>query len=239
MPLTGAPTGVVDRTLVRLYPRAWRARHRDELLALLEAAPPGFADRLDLVRGAVDAHLHPPIPSRVPAIAALAGGGIWTAGSAAIAAQPVPPDWPGYLLDVLPLMLVAVGCLLAATVGCWLRLGDTASGPERVALDVAVAGGLIWALALGAALLRVDYGPSTVIASTAAASGLALVGLSLLRAGDWPVAGLLVLASVALVIPSVLAWLGFGAAWTLVGAIEWFIGAPPLRVAAGRPGGAA
>ncbi len=239
MPLTDAPTGVVDRALVRLYPRAWRARHRDELLALLEAAPPGFADRLDLVRGAVDAHLHPSVPSRVPAIAALAGGGFWTAGSAAIAVGPTPPDWPGYLIDVLPLMLVAVGCLLAATVGCWLRLGDTTSGAERLALDIAVAGGLIWALALGAALLRIDYGPSTAIASTAAAVGLALVGLSLVRVGDWPIAGLLVLASVSLTIPSVLAWLGFGAAWTLVGAIEWFTGAPPLRSAARRPGGVA
>lgn len=231
--------GVVDRALVRLYPRAWRARHRDELLALLEAAPPGLADRLDLVRGALDAHLHPPTPSRVPAMATLAGGGLWTAASAAIAAQPVPPDWPGYLFDVLPHMLVAVACLLVATVGCWLRLGDATSGAERVAVDVAVAGGLAWILALGAALLRIDYGPSTALTSTAAAVGLAFVGLALLRAGDWPIAGLLVLASVALTIPSILAWLVFGAAWTLVGAIEWFTGAPALRVPARGSGGAA
>ena len=46
--------------LLRLYPRAWRERYGEELSAQLEAQRPlriGVA--ADLVRGALDAHLHP------------------------------------------------------------------------------------------------------------------------------------------------------------------------------------
>jgi nitrate reductase NapE component len=80
--------------LLRLYPRAWRQRYLGEVTALLEERPPTPGDRLDLVRGAVDAWLHPqvagnsgPSPEREPimrpiGIAALTivGGLLWTAG---------------------------------------------------------------------------------------------------------------------------------------------------------------
>jgi len=45
--------------LLRLYPRDWRERYGDEFLALLESKPPDLLDRVDIVRGAVDARLHP------------------------------------------------------------------------------------------------------------------------------------------------------------------------------------
>jgi hypothetical protein len=45
--------------LVALYPKTWRDRYEDELLALLQERHPGAMDRLDIVRGAVDARLHP------------------------------------------------------------------------------------------------------------------------------------------------------------------------------------
>ena len=45
--------------LLRLYPRAWRERYGDEFRALLDERPPSLADRLDIVRGALDAHRHP------------------------------------------------------------------------------------------------------------------------------------------------------------------------------------
>jgi hypothetical protein len=41
------------RFLVRHYPRAWRERYEDELLALLEEDPAGVLSVLDLVRGLV------------------------------------------------------------------------------------------------------------------------------------------------------------------------------------------
>jgi hypothetical protein len=45
--------------LIRLYPRAWRDRYEDEFLALLEERPPKIGDTVDIVRGALDAHLQP------------------------------------------------------------------------------------------------------------------------------------------------------------------------------------
>jgi hypothetical protein len=45
--------------LLRLYPRAWRKRYEEEVLAMLEQRPLSFADTLDLLTGACDAHLHP------------------------------------------------------------------------------------------------------------------------------------------------------------------------------------
>ena len=50
--------------LMRLYPRAWRDRYETEFLGVLEARPPSRRDRLDIVRGAVDARLHPETPGR-------------------------------------------------------------------------------------------------------------------------------------------------------------------------------
>ncbi len=48
--------------ILRLYPRAWRDRYRDELLALLEERPATLFDSLDLISGAIDARLHPQVP---------------------------------------------------------------------------------------------------------------------------------------------------------------------------------
>jgi hypothetical protein len=45
--------------LVRLYPATWRERYEVELRALLDERPPDVLDRLDIIRGAIDAHLHP------------------------------------------------------------------------------------------------------------------------------------------------------------------------------------
>jgi hypothetical protein len=44
--------------LLRLYPRAWRARYGDEMLALLEQHHPSMRTRVNLLRGALDAQLH-------------------------------------------------------------------------------------------------------------------------------------------------------------------------------------
>jgi hypothetical protein len=75
--------------LVRLYPRRWRDRYEEEFLALLAERPPTIGDRLDTVRGAVDAHLHPhlttgdlepqPWTHRIPGLLALTAGMMWSA----------------------------------------------------------------------------------------------------------------------------------------------------------------
>lgn len=48
------------RWLVRLYPAAWRTRYGEEFVALLEDRPPSARQVIDIVLGAIDAHLFPP-----------------------------------------------------------------------------------------------------------------------------------------------------------------------------------
>jgi hypothetical protein len=222
---------VSSKGLVRLYPRAWRARYEDEFLALLEAAPPTRHDRLDIARGALDAHLHPAQPSLVPGLSAVLAGGMWILAAAPIAALPTPPDWPGYLLDSLPLAVVAVLALTVAVAGTWLREdgrgGLVGRRLGRIGVALAVIGHLAWAGALVAAFAGLGYGAPVAIVSTAAGLGTLLIGLALVAAGDWPLAGLLVVAPILLVVPpwvvpSPAAWLVFGAIWIGIGLLELF-----------------
>ena len=48
--------------LVRLYPRTWRDRYEVEFLGVLASRTPSLRDRFDIVRGAMDARLHPELP---------------------------------------------------------------------------------------------------------------------------------------------------------------------------------
>lgn len=76
--------------LLRLYPRAWRERYGAELASIVDARPLTLGDRFDLIRGALDAHVHPelvahaPAPSqpiplghRLPGLLAIVGGLMW------------------------------------------------------------------------------------------------------------------------------------------------------------------
>jgi hypothetical protein len=203
--------------LLRLYPAAWRDRYETELLAVLEQANLGPRGRLDLARGALDARLHG--ASRLSAAAALLAGGLWTIAGAGVVAQPVPPDWPGYLLETLPLAIVAVASGALATVGCWARRSDGAGRAGVVAVSLAVVGHVVWVAALAAAFFGLDYGAATAVAQAAGAIGCLLVGYVLLRSGDERLGGLLVIAPTLLLFGWPVAWLGFGLAWTVVGVL--------------------
>jgi hypothetical protein len=66
---------------IALYPRAWRDRYETEFLAILEEQPGGSLDHFDIVRGALDARLHPELAGgwqvRQPrSVAALLTGGL-------------------------------------------------------------------------------------------------------------------------------------------------------------------
>jgi hypothetical protein len=52
------------RALLRLYPRRWRERYGEEFELVLRGTPPGAGPVLDVVRGAVDAHVRAlrPVP---------------------------------------------------------------------------------------------------------------------------------------------------------------------------------
>ncbi len=53
------------RVAIAAYPLAFRRRYGAEMRALIEESSPGALDVLDLLRGALGAHLHPPTGPRV------------------------------------------------------------------------------------------------------------------------------------------------------------------------------
>jgi len=203
--------------LLRLYPRAWRDRYESEVVAVLELANVGWRGRSDLVRGALDARLH--AGSRVPGVAAIVCGGLWTFIGAGVLTQPVPPDWPGYLLETLPVACVAVAAGAVATIGLWGRRSDEAGRRGAFAALAGLALQVAWAIGLVAAFLGF-VGPAELgVAQALGAVGVLVVGLVLLRAGDLPIGALLVFAPTWMLFGFAIAWLGYGFAWTLVGVI--------------------
>jgi hypothetical protein len=62
------------RWLVWLYPRDWRRRYGAEMRAMLHQWRPGPREAFDLLRGALDAHLHPQWSPHARARRALAAG---------------------------------------------------------------------------------------------------------------------------------------------------------------------
>jgi hypothetical protein len=137
------------RALVRLYPRSWRVRYEDEFVMLLAERPPGPADVLDIVRGALDARLHPivahdgpPVPwgHRVPGLIAASAGLVLTVAGFALAIRSTPDwGWPGDLLGTsFVLMLISApgdyllpfGRRIGAVVG-FVLLGTAAAPITR------------------------------------------------------------------------------------------------------------
>ena len=216
-PVDGAPPAA--RASSGSIRGAWRARYEAEMLAVLEQRELGPRGRLDLVRGALDAWLHR-ADRACPRSRRCSGGGLWTFAGAGVVAQPVPPDWPGYLVETLPLALVAVVAGLRRHVGllgCAERRGRASRrrrGPRWRSSATSSGRPRSSRRSSGSA-----YGPPTAVAQAARRrSGACWSGSSSLAGGrradrrparrsapavvlfGWPVA-----------------WLGFGLAWTLVG----------------------
>ena len=205
--------------LVRLYPPSWQRRYGDEMRAMLEDATIGRTDLVDLTRGALDAWLHPAKPSRIPAAAAIVGGGIWTIAAAGVVFQPVPLDWPGYLAETVLLAAVAALVLLVATLGCALRAGDDGGPAMTLAAWVTTVGYVAWLAALLLTTSGVADAPTLAAAQSIAMIGTLLIGLLLVRAGDDAIGFLVLAGAVAMLVPWVVTWLVFGAAWTAIGII--------------------
>ena len=102
--------------LLRLFPGAWRARYEPEVLELLRERPLGARSRLDLARGALDAHRHPellgltpqPWTHRLPGLLAAGAGLIWSWFWIRAYQLPSDAEW-GYGAGLaLLLMLIAV-----------------------------------------------------------------------------------------------------------------------------------
>jgi len=206
--------------LLRLYPAWWRERYGDEMAALLETRPPDLRARIDLVRGAFDAHLRSPEPGQRPGrtvAAALVAGAAWTIAGVASVGGPAPPDWPGYLDSTLPVAVVGALAILMASFGV-ARLAWSSSGLRlELAVLASVVGHVAWAAVLVVAAFGGPYGAVTAIAQTAAAIATVGIGLALIRGGVHPIGEAVVVAGAVLLIPAPVAWLIVGAFWTGIG----------------------
>ena len=217
---TNSAAGAAGTWLLRLYPAWWLERYGDEMSALLETRPPNARARLDLMRGALDAHLRSPEPergSRRSIAAALIAGAAWTIAGVASVGGTVPPDWPGYLDSTLPVAVVGALAILIASLGV-ARLAWSSSGPSLELVDLAsILAHVAWAATLAVAAFGGPYGAVTAIAQTAAAIATVGVGIALLRANAHPIGEAVVVAGAVLLIPTPAAWLIVGAFWTGIG----------------------
>ncbi|HET9083894.1 MAG TPA: hypothetical protein VFN41_05765 [Candidatus Limnocylindrales bacterium] len=201
------------RAWIRLYPRAWRERYEDELLDVLGFRPLTVTTRLDLIRGALDAHVHPLTPPRPPTAAALFAGMAWIVAGLASSLQPLMPDWPGFLLETIPLGVV--GAVASGRSVAQVARRSGLSGPRgtTAALLVALIGNAVWIIALVVAALGGPYGAITGATGAIAAIGIVLVGAVRSRAVDRPAAECLLIVGAAMLIPSPAAWVLAGGAW--------------------------
>jgi hypothetical protein len=159
------------RSLLRLYPAAWRSRYGAEVLDLLEERPPALRDSIDLIRGALDAHLHPPTGSRLPSFAAILAGAAWTVVALAVLSEPVAPDWPGFLAWTLVPGLIGAVAGLVASLGLALRLGDAPGRLGRVAVAAVLITHVGWAIWLLFAILGAGYGVPTAATGVSDSAG--------------------------------------------------------------------
>jgi hypothetical protein len=177
-------------TLIRLYPAAWRERYEAEFLDLLEARPPTVGDRFDIVRGAIDARLHPQVrrpevaePSPLDAApdnaavarrlgyGALAGAAVWILAWWVASIGPVTYDGYGPHRDgaaAFPFILLSVFLLAGGLVGQLIRLPSA----RRVARLGAV-GAIPFMLMWGFAPWWIEVG------------ALAMLGLLVFSLGSW------------------------------------------------------
>ena len=175
--------------LLRLYPRAWRDRYGDEFAELLAARPPSLRDRLDIVRGALDARVHPqvgsPQPERTVAVRdrVLAMGGV-TAGL-------LFSVWAGVIIAIQP-RWGAMGSVDETVLGV-----SYGAGMLGALLGVAVLLGLAFRHiddmrakgAFGAAIAAVGYlmlmSESGTYAMVLLVGGTLLMSVGLARAVGW------------------------------------------------------
>jgi hypothetical protein len=180
--------------LVDLYPRAWRERYGAELADLLEQRPPSLLDRVDLVRGAVDARIHPQlvapaspepvddgvINARRAGWFTLAGAATWLGGVVVAVNGPLVHDEWGTYRDGgggLPLIILAMALLAVGIAATAERLpsGDRLG---RAGAWLAGGGGLLWAMA-----------PWVMVTGLVGAFGFVCLGVAAVRARHWPAWG--------------------------------------------------
>jgi hypothetical protein len=170
--------------LIRLYPRAWRERYGDELEALVAERPPTLRDRVDIVRGAVDARLFPqlPGPDLLPdrsGLLPLAGALSFAIGIALAVNGPVHYDEYGSYRDggaALPFVIVA---MVTLAVGIYRLSAHLPAGRDvpRLTGALAIICGVFWSIA-----------PWVLSALAIFLVAILVLTASASRAGVWPTA---------------------------------------------------
>lgn len=234
--------------LVRLYPRPWRERYETEFLALLASRPPSIGDRVDIVRGAVDARLHPELsggggerpgrtpPERIAAAASLAAGALWLAWFGLIVR-----DFRGWGAGEMESAAVAMALSVGAALTLAVAHVFVAYAAQGVMRPV---GGIGASIAVVAFVLTAFGGGATayfaLVGSAMLAAALSGRGLPASLAIGWTASALLMLAVLVAFIAGQgrdlgLLPLGFlyGASWVVVGAYIGLRGVP--RPAAATP----
>jgi hypothetical protein len=211
--VTDRSDGIQGRGWLRLYPRDWRERYEEEMLAVLGRRRARGRLGVDLARGALDARTHPLRRPAPPVLAALVAGVVWVLTGIASVAQPLMPDWPGYLLETLPVAVVGATAAMRGVTLLGLRSGLDAPRSTTPAVVLAIFGHIAWIAALAVAALGGPYGAITGAAGSGAAIGTVIVGLTRQRAGDHPTAEGLVVVGGAMLVPSPIAWIVAGAGW--------------------------
>jgi hypothetical protein len=138
--------------------------------------------------------------------------------AARVASQPVPPDWPGYMADIVPLALVAAIFLLVAVVGIALRAADAHGRSTALVVVVAIAGYIAWIGAMAGSIGGTADLVALWVAQTVAMVATVAVGV-LVRTVDERVGSLVVVAAAAMILPWSGGWLVFGTCWTAIGLI--------------------
>ncbi len=139
--------------LVGLYPRPWRERYEAEFRELMAERPPALADRIDIVRGALDERLRPqvPGPERTPdriGFGPLVGFALLAGAVLIMANGPVRYDEYGMYRDgalAFPLFIISLILLSIGLHRVVDRLPAEATVP-RAAGWAAIIAGPIWAL---------------------------------------------------------------------------------------------
>lgn len=153
--------------LVRLYPAAWRARYEAELRDALALRPLTARDRLGLIRGALDARLHPELAEPLTGASVPVGPG--SDGTLVMTQAPFPTTT---FLGVAAAGSFALAAGLVLTARSWLW-GD--SRGESILLTVA-------AITLGLALWRVGSG---TILTRLGGVAMVVISLALMATGWW------------------------------------------------------
>jgi hypothetical protein len=140
--------------LLRLYPLSWRERYGAEFLALISERPPSLADRADILRGAIDARLHPQFPgpdrARDRSWFAPLGGLVLLVAAVGIGANgPIQYDDYGTYRDGSAALLPFVAAMALLLFGIYrlMKRLPAESRAARACAWVAIGTGALWSIA--------------------------------------------------------------------------------------------